>query len=79
MSATELEARQWQAAIGAVYGRNDLRLVSEKRGEWMQIMIEEATITEESIALMKELGCAFLVHLQCRVAEWAEMLAQGGK
>ena len=77
MSALELEAKRWRAAVDAVNGKNDLRAILEPRDGWMHITIEESRITDESIALMKELGSAFRVHLQCKTAEWQEMLAQG--
>ena len=79
MSPAELEAKRWQAAIDAVYGRNDLQITIMRRRDDTLIELDEPTVTEESIELMKELGAAYRVFLKCSTAEWAEMLAQGGK
>lgn len=81
MSATELEAKRWQAAIDVLRGKRDdlaINFAPQHDGQvavrispqsWVEIDAWNALTGEPR-------SC---VYLYCAQAEWAEMLAQGGK
>lgn len=82
MSPTELEARRWQAAVGAVLGKRDdlaINYAPQHDGQiavrispqsWVEIDAWLALTGEEPRAR---------IYLYCSKAEWVEMLAQGSK
>ena len=83
MSATELEAKRWQAAVDAALGNNDLDVLimpsDAKEGDVL-VTLQYRRHTEESIALWQSLdGRSLNIGLRCLASEWREMLADAFK
>lgn len=77
MSAIDLEARRWRAAVDAVNGKNELwvSLVHDEGVTLMTLNVGRATDT--ALKLWRELQATTPIIRKIKTAEWQEMLAQG--
>lgn len=83
MSQTELEARQWQAALDFVWMKRDdiaLRIKVSEDG-WVLVKLTKQSWGEDAAwsALLEPGDKTCEIRLRCTTVEWVEMLAQGSK
>ena len=80
VSATELEAKRWQAAIDAVNGKNELLVSLLHQDGVTTVTLRVGRVTEESLETWQSIGGGHhgaQIAISCKTSEWVEMLAQG--
>ena len=80
MSATELEAKRWPAAIDAVNGKNELLVSLLHQDGVTTVTLRVGRGTEESLETWQSIGGGYhgaQIAIGCKTSEWQEMLAQG--
>ena len=80
MSATELEAKRWQAAVDAAWGRNELMVSLLHQDGVTTVTLRVGRVTDESLETWQSIGGGHhgaQIAMGCKTAEWQEMLAQG--
>lgn len=80
MSALELEAKRWRAAVDAVNGKNELLVSLLHQDGVTTVTLRVGRLTEQSLEMWQSIGGGYhgaQIAIGCKTSEWQEMLAQG--